>query len=106
MRRLQAVRLLALAAVLTLGLSGCASSGATSGGPGAPSEADKVLLDRGTLALNDHKWSAARQYFTKLLDSYPQSQYRAEAKLGVGDSYRSEERRVGKECRSRWSPYH
>src|SRR3712207_9258128 len=24
---------------------------------------------------------------------------------GVG-SYRSEERRVGKECRSRWSPYH
>ena len=25
--------------------------------------------------------------------------------LGFGD-YRSEERRVGKECRSRWSPYH
>ena len=24
----------------------------------------------------------------------------------VGDPYRSEERRVGKECRSRWSPYH
>src|SRR3712207_9495808 len=23
-----------------------------------------------------------------------------------GDFYRSEERRVGKECRSRWSPYH
>ena len=23
-----------------------------------------------------------------------------------GDSLRSEERRVGKECRSRWSPYH
>ena len=22
------------------------------------------------------------------------------------DKYRSEERRVGKECRSRWSPYH
>src|SRR2546425_4734023 len=26
--------------------------------------------------------------------------------LYVLDSYRSEERRVGKECRSRWSPYH
>ena len=27
--------------------------------------------------------------------------------LGAGDSFhRSEERRVGKECRSRWSPYH
>ena len=24
----------------------------------------------------------------------------------VYDAYRSEERRVGKECRSRWSPYH
>src|SRR2546425_9207582 len=24
----------------------------------------------------------------------------------VGESWRSEERRVGKECRSRWSPYH
>src|SRR3989454_4228577 len=26
--------------------------------------------------------------------------------LRVGDRVRSEERRVGKECRSRWSPYH
>ena len=29
--------------------------------------------------------------------------------LGIGDwglGIRSEERRVGKECRSRWSPYH
>ena len=24
----------------------------------------------------------------------------------LSDIYRSEERRVGKECRSRWSPYH
>ena len=29
-------------------------------------------------------------------------------KFGIRDTYttRSEERRVGKECRSRWSPYH
>jgi len=25
---------------------------------------------------------------------------------GEQEFYRSEERRVGKECRSRWSPYH
>ena len=25
---------------------------------------------------------------------------------GYCENYRSEERRVGKECRSRWSPYH
>ena len=28
------------------------------------------------------------------------------APLGFGKAMRSEERRVGKECRSRWSPYH
>ena len=26
--------------------------------------------------------------------------------VGLGADFRSEERRVGKECRSRWSPYH
>ena len=31
--------------------------------------------------------------------------YRASAQIAGGDG-RSEERRVGKECRSRWSPYH
>ncbi len=30
----------------------------------------------------------------------------AEANLRLVVSIRSEERRVGKECRSRWSPYH
>src|SRR5260370_38395244 len=32
--------------------------------------------------------------------------YDQEKGNGLGDFYRSEERRVGKECRSRWSPYH
>ena len=27
-------------------------------------------------------------------------------KKGTNNKWRSEERRVGKECRSRWSPYH
>src|SRR5256885_234505 len=31
---------------------------------------------------------------------------KAMALLGLGRENRSEERRVGKECRSRWSPYH
>ena len=30
----------------------------------------------------------------------------AEYDLIIMGAYRSEERRVGKECRSRWSPYH
>ena len=28
------------------------------------------------------------------------------SRMGIGLVWRSEERRVGKECRSRWSPYH
>ena len=33
--------------------------------------------------------------------------YGADAAAGAGNpDHRSEERRVGKECRSRWSPYH
>ena len=38
----------------------------------------------------------------RLLDYYS----RTDIKILVPDSSRSEERRVGKECRSRWSPYH
>jgi outer membrane protein assembly factor BamD len=89
---LRALRLLILVAVVALGAGACASSGvpAISPGQGALSDADKVLIDRGNQALKDHKWSSARQYFTKLLDSYPQSTYRADAKLGVGDSYLGE----------------
>ena len=29
-----------------------------------------------------------------------------DGELDATDVFRSEERRVGKECRSRWSPYH
>ena len=40
--------------------------------------------------------------------SYPQLRYREPLMLlhNDGKRFRSEERRVGKECRSRWSPYH
>lgn len=56
----------------------------------APGEADQILLDRGNAALKDRSWTRARTYFTELLDSYPQSPLRAEAKLGVGDSFLGE----------------
>jgi outer membrane protein assembly factor BamD len=68
-------------------MAACASSGAV-----APStnEADKVLVERGNEALAAKKWASARQYYSKLLEGYPQSQFRADAKLGVGDSYLGE----------------
>jgi outer membrane assembly lipoprotein YfiO len=86
---LTVLRILSLASVLALGLNACASSGIPTG-TSAAADADKLLLDRGNEALAAKKWASARQYFTKLLDSYPQSAFRADAKLGVGDSYLGE----------------
>jgi outer membrane protein assembly factor BamD len=68
-------------------LSGCASNTPVTAAPG---EADKILLERGNAALKERQWTRARQYFSELLESYPQSALRAEAKLGVGDSYLGE----------------
>jgi outer membrane protein assembly factor BamD len=53
-------------------------------------DADKFLFDHGTAALGKKKWLEAREYFKKIIDTYPQSQYRSDAKLGVGDSYLGE----------------
>lgn len=54
--------------------------------PGAR-EADRFLFEAGTASLNDKKWLRAREYFRTIVDSYPQSPYRPDAKLGVGDTY-------------------
>jgi outer membrane protein assembly factor BamD len=66
-------------------LSGCA--GGPSEPPSGTPEPDKFLFERGSEALEDHKWLNAREYFRRLVDTYPQSPYRADAKLGIGDSF-------------------
>lgn len=53
-------------------------------------EPDKFLWERGTEAVNAKRWLTSREYFRQLVDSYPQSTYRAEAKLGIGDTYLGE----------------
>jgi outer membrane protein assembly factor BamD len=69
-------------------LSACAS------GPKRPPvgtlEPDKFLFERGTEELNKKHWLTSREYFRQLIDSYPQSTYRAEAKLGLADTYLGE----------------
>ena len=40
------------------------------------------------------------------LEKWENNRYASIPVLNRKGEYRSEERRVGKECRSRWSPYH
>ena len=69
-------------------VSACAS------GPKKPPvgtlEPDKFLAERGTEELNKKHWLTSREYFRQLMDSYPQSTYRADAKLGLADTYLGE----------------
>ena len=78
------------AIVLLAALAG----GCASGGPRKPPvgslEPDKFLFERGTENLIRKRWLVSREYFRQLIDSYPQSQYRAHAKLGLGDTYLGE----------------
>ena len=48
------------------------------------------------------------KYRTEIRNSFDDSEIADKERKDGRDSYiyRSEERRVGKECRSRWSPYH
>ena len=85
--RLIAARLLCLVALAAI-VPACAT------GPKRPpvgaEEPDKFLFDHGTEALNARRWLVAREFFRQLMDSYPQSPYRADAKLGIGDSFLGE----------------
>ena len=55
--------------------------------PTGTPEPDKFLFERGTEALAKKRWLVSREYFRELIDTYPQSPHRAEAKLGIGDTY-------------------
>jgi outer membrane protein assembly factor BamD len=51
---------------------------------------DRFLYERGTAALKERKWLNAREYFRQVVDNYPQSPLRPDAKLGIGESYLGE----------------
>ena len=58
--------------------------------PANTTNPDRYLFDRGTEALKERKWIDAREYFRQVVDNYPQSPHRPDAKLGLGDSYLGE----------------
>jgi outer membrane protein assembly factor BamD len=74
--------------ILTV-LSAACSSRPTTPPAGTP-QPDRFLWERGSEALQMEEWVNARTYFQQLVDGYPQSPFRPDAKLGVGDAYLGE----------------
>jgi len=78
------------AIVLLAALAGACASGGVKKPPAGTLEPDKFLFQRGTDNLTRKRWLVSREYFRQLIDSYPQSPFRADAKLGLGDTYLGE----------------
>ena len=76
-------------ALLALG-AGAACAAKNDGLPPGTREPDKFLYDRGMESLEKKRWFTAREYFRRIIDGYPESELRPDAKLGIGDSYLGE----------------
>jgi outer membrane protein assembly factor BamD len=73
---------------LVLGAAACGKKPPTL--PPGSAEADKFLFERGQEAVKNEKWVNAREYFRNIVDNYPQSPFRPDAKLALGDTYLSQ----------------
>jgi outer membrane protein assembly factor BamD len=79
-------RLLAVPALaLLLVAAGCAQRGTKI--PPGTNQPDQFLFERGNASLKEKRWFTAREFFQTLIDTYPQSPHRADAKLGLADAY-------------------
>jgi outer membrane protein assembly factor BamD len=86
------VRVLSPACGLLLAAALASACGAPSRLPPAGvMEADQWLFERGNETLKEEKWYTAREYYRRLVDGYPQSAHRENAKLGIGDTYIGED---------------
>lgn len=87
------VRLGSLTALLLIvgGLATAACGSAQKLPPAGLMEADQWLFERANEAMKERKWFAAREYFRRLVDGFPQSPHREDAKLGIGDTYIGED---------------
>lgn len=80
--------LLPLAAIVAV-TAACASSQSTV--PPGTAQADQFLYERGQAEFKEGHWATAREFFRQIVDNYPQSPYRPDAKLAVGDTYIGED---------------
>jgi outer membrane protein assembly factor BamD len=81
------IRTVALGLMLALST---ACGGKKSAVPANAANPDRFLFERGNEALKEGKWLNAREYYRQVVDNYPQSPVRPDAKLGVGDTFLGE----------------
>jgi outer membrane protein assembly factor BamD len=55
--------------------------------PPGTAQADQFLFERGQAEFKEKHWTAAREFFRQIVDNYPQSPFRPDAKLAAGDTY-------------------
>ncbi len=91
LNRLPGTRIIVGAVLLAIvGLSGGCGSKNKNTPVTAAADADRYLFDQGQAALKKKNWLKGREYFRTIVENYPQSRFRPEAKLGLGDTYLGE----------------
>src|SRR6186713_2102238 len=85
---------LAVGTMLLVSLSGCSlfRRSAPTNATLRQQEPDRFLYEQGMSDLERKRWIRAREYFRTLVDTYPTSTFRMDAKLGIGDSFLGEKR--------------
>ena len=78
------------ALLLAVALTAAACGGKKNLVPTNNPQPDRYLLDRGDEAMKKKRWADAREYFRQVVDNYPQSPIRPDAKLGMGETYLNE----------------
>jgi outer membrane protein assembly factor BamD len=83
-------RIICLAALGTTLLAGCLGKKNTAPVAGTSVEPDKVLYTKATADLKRGRYATGRLALQTLINTYPDSEYLAKAKLAIGDSYYKE----------------
>src|SRR5258708_26806290 len=112
MKLLKAIAFVFLAGGLLVGQESTSTSPAPASGPAQGTLSQEVKALRDALAQQQREIAQQQREIQELTqrlatnDSSSATPRLVDASLNTAGPVRSEERRVGKECRSRWSPYH
>lgn len=83
-------RIICLVAISATLLAGCLGKKNTAPAVGTSAEPDKVLYEKATNDLKHGRYTTGRLALETLINTYPDSEYLAKAKLAIGDSYYKE----------------